>query len=46
MKAKTFYWVLIIVAALCVALTIAHVIYAVYAYQHGSIIQFIAKELW
>ena len=46
MKAKTFYVVLILVAVICVLLTIAHIVYAVYAYQHSSIIQFIAKELW
>ncbi|MBQ7385666.1 MAG: hypothetical protein IJW04_04055 [Ruminococcus sp.] len=46
MKIKIFYTVLLAVTVLCVLLTIAHVIYAVYAYQHSSIIQFIAKELW
>ncbi|MBQ2688355.1 MAG: hypothetical protein IJF52_07030 [Clostridia bacterium] len=46
MKTKTFYVFLFAVMALCILLTIAHVIYAVYAYQHCSIIQFIAKELW
>ena len=37
---------MIVVIALCLLLTVAHVIYAVYAYQHSSIIYFIAKELW
>ena len=46
MKEKTFYKVLIAVVALCALATVAHGCYAVYAYQHASIIQFIAKELW
>ena len=46
MKEKTFYWVLAAVVALCVLATVAHICYAAYAYQHCSIIQFIAKELW
>ena len=32
--------------AVCLLLTAAHLFYAVYAYQHCSIIQFIAKEPW
>ena len=46
MKEKTFYRVLIAVVALCAIATAAHICYAFYAYQHASIIQFIAKELW
>jgi hypothetical protein len=46
MKAKTFYKVLIALVVLCALATVAHICYAVYAYQHASIIQFIAKELW
>lgn len=46
MKEKTFYRVLIAVVALCTIATVAHICYAFYAYQHASIIQFIAKELW
>ena len=46
MKDTTFTKVLIAVVAVCLLLTVAHVCYAVYAYQHASIIQFIAKELW
>ena len=34
------------VVALGILLTLAHLCYAVYAYQHSSIIQFIARELW
>jgi hypothetical protein len=34
------------VLAVCVVLTAAHLAYAVYAYQHCSIIEFIARELW
>lgn len=46
MKDKTFSWILLSIVAICLALTIAHAVYAVYAYQHCSIIYFIAKELW
>lgn len=46
MKDKTFLIVLISVLGLLLALTIAHFIYAVYAYKHCSIIYFIGKELW
>ncbi len=46
MKERTFWWVLIGVLALCLALTLAHLLYAVYAYEHCSIIEFIARELW
>lgn len=46
MNDKTFAKVLIAVVALCALATVAHICYAVYAYQHASIIQFIAKELW
>ena len=46
MKEKTFYKVLIALVALCALATVAHICYAVYSYQHASIIQFIAKELW
>lgn len=46
MKDRTFAIVLIALAAVCVALTIAHLAYAIYAYQHCSIIYFIGEELW
>ena len=46
MKTNRFQNIMIVVIALCLLLTVAHVIYAVYAYQHSSIIYFIAKELW
>ncbi|MBQ8834286.1 MAG: hypothetical protein IJ001_05110 [Oscillospiraceae bacterium] len=46
MSEKTFTRVLIAVIAVCLMLTIAHFAYAVYAYQHCSIIEFIARELW
>lgn len=38
--------VLFAVLGVCLALTAAHLIYTVYAYQHCSIIYFIGKELW
>ncbi len=46
MKDRTFLRVLILAVALCLVLTLAHFVYAVYAYQHCSIIYFIGKELW
>ena len=46
MKNKTFLIVLFAVLGVCLALTVLHLIYAVYAYQHCSIIYFIGKELW
>lgn len=46
MKDKTFSILFCAVTCVCIALTIAHLCWAVYAYQHCSIITFIAKELW
>ena len=46
MKDKTFFCLLIAVTLVCAALTAVHFVYAVDAYQHCSIIQFIAGELW
>lgn len=46
MKDRTFHWVLLCVIGLCLTLTAAHMVYAIYAYRHCSIIEFIAGELW
>ena len=46
MKDKTFITVILIVVFICLILTLAHLIYTIYAYQHCSIIYFISKELW
>lgn len=46
MKSRTFYILLFSVLGVCLALTLAHFIYAVYAYRHCSIIYFVGKELW
>ena len=46
MKNKTFLIVLFAVLGLCLALTVAHLIWAIYAYRHCSIIYFVGKELW
>lgn len=46
MKDRTFIRALLCVLAICLVLTVIHLVYAVYAYQHCSIIEFIAKELW
>lgn len=46
MSDSVFRKVLLAVLCICLVLTIAHAAYIVYAYQHCSIIQFIAEELW
>jgi hypothetical protein len=46
MKDRVFSYVLFSVLGVCLALTLAHFIYAIYAYDHCSIIYFIGKELW
>ncbi len=46
MKEKTFRQILYVILAACVILTLAHLIYIIYAYQHSSIIYFISRELW
>ncbi|MBO5110979.1 MAG: hypothetical protein J6D21_09715 [Clostridia bacterium] len=46
MKERTYRILLGVVLGLCLAVTVGHLIYAVYAYQHCSIIYFIGKELW
>ncbi len=46
MKNRTFSIILYAVLAICMLLTVAHFIYVIYAYQHCSIIEFIARELW
>jgi len=46
MKSKTFRKLALAVVAVCLIFTIVHTVYAIYAYQHCSIIYFIGKELW
>jgi len=46
MSDKLFLRLLITVLVVCALLTLAHLIYAIYAYEHCSIIYFIGKELW
>ena len=46
MKNRTFMIILSILIGVGTVLTIAHLGYVVYAYQHCSIIEFIARELW
>lgn len=46
MKNRTYLHVLLGVIAVCLLLTVAHMAYGIYAYQHCSIIEFIARELW
>jgi len=45
-KDRTFWVALWAVTGACLAATVAHFVYAVYAYQHCSIIYFIGRELW
>ncbi len=46
MNDKLYRRLLIAVIAVCLVLTLAHLIYAILAYQSSSIIQFIIKEWW
>lgn len=46
MKERTFTIILLAIIGIGLVLTIAHLLYVIYAYQHCSIIYFIAKELW
>lgn len=46
MNDKSFWRLLLGLTTLLAGLTIAHLIYIIYAYQHCSIIYFVAKELW
>ena len=46
MKERTFYTILLVLIGVCLALSVAHLIYIIYAYQHSSIIYFVGKELW
>lgn len=46
MSRKVFYTILISVTVICAALTLAHIFYALYAYEHSSIIGYVSKELW
>ena len=46
MKQRTFRLLFYGLVALCLLLTAAHFAYDWYAYEHASIVQFIARELW
>ena len=46
MEDRKFRKIVIAVTAVCLALTVAHFIYAANAYEHCSIIHFVGKELW
>ena len=46
MKHRTFSIRFYGLVGLGLLLTAAHLIYAWHAYEHASIIQFIARELW
>ncbi|MBQ2468198.1 MAG: hypothetical protein II503_00810 [Clostridia bacterium] len=46
MKRRTFLIIFGSVVAVCIALTVAHFVYDVWAYNRCSIIYFVGKELW
>lgn len=46
MTDKTFQRMVLGVLLLCAAATLLHIAYIFFAYQHCSIVQFIARELW
>lgn len=46
MKDETFKKVLAFIVAAGLFITIAHTVYAIYAYEHSSIIHFVSKEWW
>ena len=46
MKDKTFYTILLAVVVLGVASLLIHAAYAIHAYEHSSIIQFVGLERW
>lgn len=46
MKDHIFLTIFLCVLSFCLAVTAAHFIYTVYAYEHCSIIYFIGEELW
>ncbi|MBQ3082183.1 MAG: hypothetical protein IJC49_06985 [Clostridia bacterium] len=46
MKEKTYKRILWALVAVGIAITVAHVAYAVYAYGTSSIIHYVSKEWW
>lgn len=46
MSHSAYRKLLIGVVAVCALLTLAHLIWAIHAYEHCSIIYFIGEELW
>ena len=46
MKERSFTVALLVLISLGLIVTVGHLIYDFYAYQHCSIIYFIGKELW
>ncbi len=46
MKDKTFKKALTIILIVGLLITVAHIIYAAYAYNNSSIIHFVSKEWW
>ena len=46
MKPKTFAIILFAVLIVGIAVTTFHLIHAVNAYQHASVVEFIAREIW
>ncbi len=46
MKDSLYFRILLILLAVCMLATVAHVIYAADAYTRASIIYFIGEEVW
>ncbi len=46
MNDKTYRILLITLGAVCLLLTVAHLVYAALAYPNSSVIQFILAEWW
>ena len=46
MSDKAFYRFLFVLVFVLMALTVAHMVYALNAYHNSSIISYIAKEIW
>ncbi len=46
MSNKVYAWVLAVTLLLCVVGTVAMILYTVDAYEHSSIVHYIASERW
>ena len=46
MNDKSFFKLLLLIVIAGSILTMAHLFYAAYAYEHSSVIYFVSKEYW